>query len=56
MKNQNKIAGILFFIAAILFIASAIIGKSFYFIPIGCCYIVIGFVFIKKKPPNQYTQ
>ena len=53
MKKQNRVAGIIFIIAAIFFLLAAIIGESYYFIPIGCCFIVLGVIFINKKPSNK---
>lgn len=46
--DKNKMAAVLYEIAAILFIITAIAGKSWVFIPVGLCFAVIGFITYKK--------
>ena len=43
IKN-NKLTQVLYFIAGVCFFISAIIGKNYAFIPIGCCFIVLGII------------
>ena len=49
MENKNKLAAILHFISGILFFISALIGKNYVFIPIGCLFVVLGIKYNKKK-------
>ena len=42
MKNRNKIITLLNFISGICFFIAALIGKNYVFIPIGCCFVVLG--------------
>ena len=53
MKNKNKLSAMLFFLAGILFLLSAIIGKNIVFVPIGCCFIVLSIVFSNKKSDDD---
>lgn len=49
MKNKNKFNAIINFICAILFFIIALMDKNYYFIPVGCCFIVAGISFLNKK-------
>ncbi|HOA56084.1 MAG: hypothetical protein WAP56_03420 [Acetivibrionales bacterium] len=42
MKNNITLHSIPFIVAGGLFIIAGIVGKYYYFIPIGCCFIVLG--------------
>ncbi|WP_017414328.1 hypothetical protein [Clostridium tunisiense] len=42
MKSKEKLVRMLYLLSAILFFIAAIIGKNYVFIPIGCCFIVLG--------------
>ncbi|WP_291569293.1 hypothetical protein [Clostridium sp. UBA4548] len=42
MKSKEKLVRMLYLSSAILFFIAAIIGKNYVFIPIGCCFIVLG--------------
>ena len=41
MKSK-KLEYILYLISGILFFVAALIGKNYAFIPIGCCFIILG--------------
>lgn len=41
MKNK-RLTSILYLISGALFFVAAFIGKNYVFIPIGCCFIVLG--------------
>lgn len=47
MNNRN-LEGILFIIAGILFFIAAMINDNHIFIPIGCCFVVLGISKRKK--------
>lgn len=49
MRNKNKLTAILYFVSSILFFISALIGKNYVFIPIGCCFVVLGIKYNNKK-------
>lgn len=46
--NKHKITSILYFIAGILFFMASIIGKNYVYIPIGCCFVILGIKYRKK--------
>lgn len=48
MKNKNKFTAILYYISAILFFIAAVIGKNYVFIPIGCCWLILGSNYYNK--------
>lgn len=47
--DKNKMDAILYEIAAILFIITAIVGKSLVFVPIGLCFSIIGVTTYRKE-------
>jgi len=49
MKNKNKLIMILNIISTILFFLAGIIGQNYVYIPIGCCFLVLGIVNGRKK-------
>ena len=49
MRNKNKLTAILYFVSSILFFISALIGKNYVFIPIGCSFVVLGIKYNNKK-------
>ena len=49
MKNRNTIIVALNFLSGICFFLAALIGKNYVFIPIGCCFVVLGIVNQQKK-------
>ncbi len=53
MKNKNKLTAILYFISSILFFISALIGKNYVFIPIGCLFVVLGIKYNNKKDDDK---
>ena len=53
MKNKLNKTQILFIIAGLLFLLAAIVGKNYIFIPLGCCFIVLGLVTHKDKSNNK---
>jgi uncharacterized membrane protein HdeD (DUF308 family) len=53
VKNTKRITELLYLIAGILFFISAIIGKNYVFIPIGCCFICLGIVYGGKKKSDD---
>jgi len=53
MKNKNKSTARLYFIASILFFIFAIIGKNYIFIPIGCCFVILGSRYNNKKDGDK---
>jgi uncharacterized membrane protein HdeD (DUF308 family) len=56
MKNTKRITESLYFLAGILFVISAILGKNYVFIPIGCCFICLGIVHGSKRRTNPTTK
>ncbi len=51
--DKYKITSILYFIAGILFFISSIIGKNYVFIPIGCCFVILGITYSKKDSSGK---
>ena len=47
--NKKNLDSILFFISGILFFISAIIQKDYMFIPLGCCFVILGINKIDKE-------
>ncbi|MCL2636849.1 MAG: hypothetical protein FWD48_00620 [Oscillospiraceae bacterium] len=45
MKNKGNLLLLLFTLSGILFIASGVVDGDWFFIPIGLCFIAIGFMF-----------
>ena len=56
MKFTNKLGGMLFIIAGVLFILSALIGRDYLFIPVGFSFVVLGSVFGKIDDKNKSEQ
>ncbi len=56
MKKSKRITALLYFLAAILFFISSIIGKNLVYIPIGCCFICLGIVYSRKKEGDSITE
>ncbi len=46
--NMRKITTILYFAAGIMCFIASIIGKNYIFIPIGCCFVILGIIYNKK--------
>lgn len=53
MKNIKNMQTVLFVLAGILFFIAALIGKNYVFIPLGCCFIVLGIVTRKDKSKDN---
>lgn len=53
MKNKNKLTSILYFISSVLFFIAALIGRNYVFIPIGCCFVILGITYNKKKDDDK---
>lgn len=49
MKNKKNLVTTLYLLSAVLFFIAAIIGKNYVFIPIGCCFIVLGITQLSIK-------
>lgn len=47
--NKKNLDSILFLISGILFFISAIIQKDYMFIPLGCCFVILGINGISKE-------
>lgn len=50
---RNKLTVMLYFVSGILFFISALIGKNYVFIPIGCCFVVLGIKYNNEKVNNK---
>ena len=49
-KTKNaKLTQTLFTLAGILFLLTALIGHNMVYLPLGCCFIVLGIVFGAKN-------
>lgn len=46
--GKHKITSILYFIAGIMFFIASFIGNNFVFIPIGCCFVIVGTTYSKN--------
>lgn len=53
MKNKVKISAVLYLCSGIFFIIAALIGKNYVFIPIGCCFIILGIINGKSKTDDD---
>lgn len=52
MENK-KLTSILYLISGVLFFVASFIGKNYVFIPIGCCFVVLGITNSNKKDNNS---
>lgn len=53
MKNTKKLSAVLFIIAGIFMLISAIVGKNYTFYPIGACFIILGIVNSKSDDNSK---
>ena len=53
MKNKNKLVSILHFVAAVCYFLAAAIGKNYTFIPLGCCFMILGIVTGRSKQNSK---
>lgn len=51
--DKNKLTSILNLLSGTLFFVAALIGKNYTYIPIGCCFLVLGIMNSKKVRRNQ---
>lgn len=47
--EKNKVTALLYLIAGIIFLLTSILGKNIIYVPIGCCFIVLGISYSKRK-------
>lgn len=52
MKKWIKLDSVLYLLSGICFFIAAIIGKNYVFIPIGCCFVILGVTKEKDKSNN----
>jgi len=55
-KSAERLAPILFLLAGIMFIISAVIDKNYTYVALGACFIVLSIVFgvkDKNKPKDK---
>ena len=53
MKNIKNLTSVIYFLVGILFFVDAILMKNNVYIPIGCCFVIIGIININKKNDND---
>lgn len=51
MKNTNKLSGILFTVAGVLFLVSAVTSKQYVFYGLALCFVALGVTSFTK--PSQ---
>lgn len=49
---RNRMNALLFTVSGICFFVAAWIGKNYVFIPIGCCFVILGITNSKGKSDN----
>lgn len=55
MENKKRLTAIIYFISSILAFITAVIGENYVFIPIGCCFIILGIAWSRKKMMIRLT-
>lgn len=53
MKKRVKLESVLYLLSGICFFIAALVGKNYVFIPIGCCFVILGVTNAKNKPNNE---